>query len=340
MMIGPLMLDLRGMNLDAEEREKLRHPLVGGVILFTRNYRDPEQIADLICEVRALKTPPLLVAVDHEGAPIQRFRDGFVELPGCVEVGNLWRKDEMRARQMAFDLGWVMAGELRAVGVDFSFAPVLDLRTGVSRVVDQRALHPDPVVVAELAIAYIGGMRRGGMAAVAKHFPGHGSVAPDSHHELPFDERDFDTIANSDLVPFERVIDAGLDALMPAHVVYTRIDALPAGFSPIWLQQVLRQRLNFQGAVFSDDISMAGAAVAGGYAMRLERALEAGCDMVLVCNNPAAATEMLEQGRACASPVSTSRLRRMRGKPTPGWKALHADENWWSAVRRLASCPR
>ncbi|MCW8927501.1 MAG: beta-N-acetylhexosaminidase, partial [Gammaproteobacteria bacterium] len=294
MSLGPVMVDLRGTVLEENEREILTHPLVGGIILFSRNYKDPQQLASLIADIHALRTPPLLVAVDHEGGRVQRFRQGFTRLPAARRFGEIHEHDSRRARQLAEQAGWVMASELRAVGVDFSFAPVLDLDYGISEVIGDRAFHRRPQVVAELASAMMLGMQRAGMAATGKHFPGHGAVEADSHEAIPVDRREVEAILHEDVVPYERMIANGMAAVMPAHVIYSEVDEQPAGFSSFWLREVLRKRLGFQGIIFSDDLNMEGASVAGDYVARARAALDAGCDMVLICNNPEAARSILD----------------------------------------------
>jgi beta-N-acetylhexosaminidase len=335
MSLGPLMLDLRALSMQSEEREMLLHPLVGGVILFTRNYADPEQITELISTIHALREPRLLVGVDHEGGAVQRFRPGFTTLPACATFGRWYARDRSQAIQASRAAGWLMAAELRAVGVDFSFAPVLDLGLGISRVVKDRAFHGDPLVVSELAKAYITGMREAGMAAVGKHFPGHGSVAPDSHHEIPVDPREFADIEQADLIPFAALIRDGLNAIMPAHVIYSQVDPQPAGFSAFWLQEVARGRLGFRGAIFSDDLSMAGAAVVGNVTERVRCALTAGCDMALVCNHPDAAAQVLSEFGSYTDRQATSRLLQMQGRNDSCRAELLTSERWGRAVALL-----
>jgi beta-N-acetylhexosaminidase len=332
MTLGPLMLDVAGLELDGEDRELLRHPAVGGVILFTRNYASPEQLGALVDDIHALRDPHLLVAVDQEGGRVQRFRDGFTRLPPLGCLGRIYDTDRPRAKHLARVTGWLMASELRARGIDLSFAPVLDLDYGVSTVIGNRALHRRPEVVADLAVAYQGGMHEAGMAATGKHFPGHGAVAADSHVDLPVDERRFADIEQWDLVPFRRLVDAGLAAVMMAHVVYPDVDPQPAGYSRIWIREILRRRLGFQGLVFSDDLSMAGACLAGDYDARAHAALEAGCDMVLVCNDRAGAVQVAEALEDFQDPVGHVRLARMHGRHPVTPEALRDDPRWAQAV--------
>jgi beta-N-acetylhexosaminidase len=330
------MLDLEGIELSDAEREMLRHPAAGGVILFSRNFESPEQVQRLIAEIHALRSPSLLVAVDQEGGRVQRFQEGFTRLPPAAWFGELHQKSVKHAQEVSREAGWLMAAELRSVGVDFSFAPVLDLGGGLSRVIGDRAFHQKPVIVAELAHAWMSGVHAAGMAAVGKHFPGHGGVEADSHHELPIDRRRGEDIMMDDLLPFQRMIDYGLEAIMPAHVIYGQVDSRLAGFSPYWLKEILRGRLGFQGAVFSDDLSMAAADVAGDYSERARAALEAGCDMVLVCNNPAGAVQVLEALGDYSDPVAQMRLVRMHGRQALGRDRLHLDPRWQTAVRLVA----
>jgi len=311
------MLDVVGTTLTAEDEARLRHPLVGGVILFKRNYESPGQLAELTAAIHALRTPQLLIAVDHEGGRVQRFREGFTKIPAMRELGKIWDKHPQRARHLAQQVGYVLAAELRACGVDFSFTPVLDVDYGQSSVIGDRAFHSDPQAIAELAHSLLLGLKQGGMHTVGKHFPGHGYVQADSHLDIPVDEREFVDIEMCDLIPFKRMVDYGLSAVMPAHVIYPKVDNRPAGFSPVWLKQVLRGELGFEGVIFSDDLSMEGATVAGGIVQRAEAALNAGCDMVLVCNKPESADELL-RGLHWDMPVtSKARLAQMRGKAHP-----------------------
>jgi beta-N-acetylhexosaminidase len=308
------MLDVAGVALTDADRGRLSHPLCGGVILFARNYESPEQVVALAADIHVLRAPPLLIAVDHEGGRVQRFRDGFTPIPPMRALGRLHDAHPHQATRLAEEIGRVIGAELRSCGVDFSFTPVLDVDHGPSAVIGNRAFHTDPDVITALAGALIRGLKQAGVAAVGKHFPGHGFIAADSHREVPVDERSFEEIEARDLQPFARLAAAGLAAIMPSHVVYPKVDARPAGFSPVWIRDVLRERLRFDGVVFSDDLSMVGAAAAGGVVERVRKALEAGCDMALVCNDPAAADEVLANLRWEQSPVSLARLARMHGR--------------------------
>ena len=303
--LGPLMIDLAGLELSDDERRKLSHPLVGGVILFSRNYASPQQLARLTRDVHALRSPALLIAIDHEGGRVQRCRDGFTAVPPMRRLGECWQRSPEEALRDASALGYLLAAELRASGVDLSFTPVLDLDWGRSRVIGDRAFHPDPEVVIALAGALIDGLHRAGLAAFGKHFPGHGWVEADSHIDLPVDERTLDQLA-PDMQPYRRLT---LDAVMPAHVIYPRVDHRPAGFSPVW-HRLLREELGFQGVVFSDDLSMAAAGVAGDVVDRCTAAWDAGCDMLLVCNSPASVNEVLQRWQPPADP---RRGRRVQG---------------------------
>jgi beta-N-acetylhexosaminidase len=335
---GPLMIDVAGLALAPEDADRLRHPLVGGVILFARNYHSPEQLVALVRSIHDLRTPPLLIAVDHEGGRVQRFRDGFTPVPPMRRLGRLWDRHPQRARSVAQQAGWLFASELRAHGIDFSFAPVLDLDHGNSAVIGDRAFHGQPEAVCELARSLMSGMRTAGMSAVGKHFPGHGYVAADSHHEIPVDGRTLAEIEASDLVPFARLASDGLAAVMPAHVIYPEVDAAPAGFSRVWIADVLRRRLGFEGAVFSDDLAMAGAAVHADVIDRADAALAAGCDMLLLCNDSAAADRLLDGLRYGMPAVGVARLARMRGAAhPPRMEALKAEPRYRDAREALAA---
>ncbi len=338
MSLGPVMMDVEGLCLSDEESRTLQHPQVGGVILFARNYASPEQLAALVAAIHALRQPPLLVAVDQEGGRVQRFRDGFTRLPPVAQLGEAYDRDARQGLRLAQETGWLMAAELRAVGVDLSFAPVLDMDRGACPVIGDRALHRQPETVAQLARAYRKGMHEAGMAATGKHFPGHGAVREDSHLELPLDPRRFEDIAMEDLIPFERMAHYGIEGFMAAHVVYSAVDSHAAGFSPFWLRDVLRQRLGFQGAIFSDDLSMQAAAVEGDHPARARAALAAGCDMVLVCNAPQAAREVLAALAAYDEPAGHMRLARLHGRTAPDLAALRASARWQRAVSAVQAC--
>jgi beta-N-acetylhexosaminidase len=315
--LGPVMIDLVGQEITPEDQKRLLHPLTGGVILFSRNYQSIEQLIELVGKIRSLRTPPLLVAVDHEGGRVQRFRESFTRLPAMRKIGELWSADPQKAKKLAEQTGFILASELRACHVDFSFAPVLDIDYSQSKVIGDRAFHREPKAISDLAFALMKGMKQAGMANVGKHFPGHGYVEADSHVAVPKDMRSLAEIEATDLVPFRHLIKNGLNAVMPAHVIYPAVDPNPAGFSKFWMEKILRKKLRFDGVIFSDDLSMEGACVAGNIVARGVAALEAGCDMVLVCNNPAAADELLAGLKWKISPVSLSRLARMYGKPEP-----------------------
>jgi beta-N-acetylhexosaminidase len=332
-MLGPVMLDIAGLRLAAEEEDRLCHPSVGGVILFARNFESPAQLVALTTELRALRHPELLIAVDHEGGRVQRFQQGFTRIPPMRVLGETRERDPRRAQALAEAMGYVIAAELLAHGVDFSFAPVLDVDFGSSSVIGDRAFSDEPEGIAELAGGFIAGLAAGGAAAVAKHFPGHGYVKADSHLEVPVDDREFRDIEAADLVPYRDLIRRGLGGIMPAHVIYPKVDSRPAGFSPVWLKEVLRGRLGFGGMILSDDLSMEGASVAGGVVERAQAALAAGCDMVLVCNAPQAAARVIDGLKA--GPLDHARAGRMRGRRAT--QPLASDARYAAAVAAVAA---
>ena len=335
--IGPVMLDVAGTSLTPEDEARLRHPLVGGVILFSRNYESPRQLTELTASIHALRTPPLLIAVDHEGGRVQRFREGFTRIPAMRELGKIWDEHPKRARHLAVQAGYVLASELRACGVDFSFTPVLDVDYGSSGVIGDRAFHSEPQAIAELAHSLLQGLRQGGMHTVGKHFPGHGFVRADSHLEIPVDDRSYTDIELCDLIPFRQMVNFGLTAVMPAHVIYPKVDSQPAGFSKKWLKDILRGELGFEGVIFSDDLSMEGATVAGGIVQRAEAALQAGCDMVLVCNRPDSADELLAGLKYDMPVTSKARLVQMRGRAHPPTLVqLHEQHEFVQALHEVA----
>jgi len=336
MTLGPVMIDLPGTVLTAEDHERLLHPLVGGVILFARNYESPEQAEQLVSGIHTLRSPRLLVSVDHEGGRVQRFRKGFSALPPVAGLGEIYKTSPKQAKDLAESTGWLMASELRALDIDFSFAPVLDVNHGVSSVIGDRAFSDDAEAVADLAHSYMIGMNRAGMSAVGKHFPGHGAVAGDTHTEIAEDNRRYEDIYTDDILPFERMIHFGLAGIMPAHVVYTAVDSQPAGFSPFWLKKVLRTRLGFEGVIFSDDLSMQGASLAGTTVDRATAAINAGCDMVLVCNDQDSIDAVLDGLETNDDPASHMRLVRMHGKHSVSRTELEQDSRWQQAVLALA----
>lgn len=294
MPLGPVVLDPQGAVLTEDDRRRMLHPAAGGVVLFSRSYENPDQLQALTQEIRALREPQLLIGVDHEGGRVQRFKEGFTALPPMRALGRLWDRDREAGRAAAHAAGYVIAAELAAHGLDFSFTPVLDLDYGSSTVIGDRALHFDPLAAGALAAALIGGLDEGGMPAVGKHFPGHGYAVADSHVAVPIDDRPLAEIRRKDLPPYVAAIKAGLAAVMPAHVIYPCVDSEPAGYSRVWLQDVLRTQLGFGGLIFSDDLSMAGARSAGNFGARARAALAAGCDMVLLCNDPRGQERLLD----------------------------------------------
>ena len=348
---APVVLDIEGLSLNAADRRRLRHPLTGGLILFARNWQDRQQLTELTAEIKSIR-PDVLVCVDHEGGRVQRFRtDGFTHLPPMRLLGEQWMKDPLTATDAATACGFVLASELRACGVDMSFTPVLDLDFGASSVIGDRSFHRDARVVALLAQSLMHGLLRAGMANCGKHFPGHGFVKADSHLEIPIDRRSLKAILADDARPYEW-LSTSLSSVMPAHVVYPKVDAHPAGFSPRWLKDILRLQLGFTGAVFSDDLSMAGARRIAGievsYTDAAEVALNAGCDLVLLCNQSvaggAAVDELLDRllasqsaGRWQADPDSEQRRLALLPQSSP----LTWDELMHSAVyqRALARLP-
>jgi beta-N-acetylhexosaminidase len=335
--LGPLMVDVAGTELTAEDRRVLAHPLVGAVILFTRNFESYAQLERLVADIRAVRSPPLLVTVDHEGGRVQRFRKEFTVLPPQRAIGRVYDLDTEAGRRLAWQCGWLLAAELRSVGIDMSFAPCIDLDYGVSEVIGDRAYHRDPDVVGRLAVACMQGMREGGMAATAKHFPGHGAVVADSHKSLPVDRRTLGELTD-ELLPYRRMIANGLSSVMVAHVLFPEVDEAPAGFSARWIQQELRWGLGFTGAVFSDDLSMGGAAFAGTVPERARRALDAGCDLLPICNDRDAVLATLEELAGASDPLSQVRLARLHGKPMPARDELQKSPRWAESRAAVDLC--
>jgi len=333
--LGPAVIDPGGPALSEDDVRRLRHPAVGGVILFARNFESPAQLQALTQDIRALREPQLLIGVDHEGGRVQRFRDGFTALPPMRTLGQLWDRDREAGKAAAHAAGYIIGAELAAHGLDFSFTPVLDLDYGGSSVIGDRALHYDPIAVGALGAALVRGLGDGGMGAVGKHFPGHGYATADSHVAVPTDERALAEILRKDVLPYGPAIEAGLAGIMPAHVIYPQVDREPAGYSRVWLQEILRGRLEFRGLVFSDDLSMEGASTAGGIPERAHAALAAGCDLVLLCNDPEG-QERLLHGLQGAAPVPSERIERMRHRGGRDLRRSVAYRDAQGALARLA----
>ena len=324
---GPLMLDLKGLSVRFDERQQLAHPMVGGVILFTRNFESLTQLQSLVQEIRDI-APHLIIAVDHEGGRVQRFREGFTHLPAMSVFGRLFQQNPDLAMRLCQDTGWLMASELACLDIDISFAPVLDRDYGLSKVIGDRAFSGETANIIRLANCFIEGMHEAGMAATGKHFPGHGGVEADSHHDIPVDTRNLNELMENDIHIFEALMASGIDAVMPAHIIYSKVDALPAGFSTRWLQDILRTQLKFNGVIFSDDLGMEGAAVAGDFTERAEAAIRAGCDMVLVCNHPEGARTVLHY------------LETRGIKPNPRLNAMRLNREKRLTTEQLQNTPR
>jgi beta-N-acetylhexosaminidase len=324
------MIDLRGSSVAPDERQWLESPLVGGVILFKRNFASVEQLEALVAEIHAVRQPPLLVTVDQEGGRVQRFREPFFRLPPLRALGRLYDEDRARALDAAQAFGWLMAAELRAVGIDFSFTPCVELDRGLAEVIGDRALHREAAAVSALARRLAAGAKQAGMAVTAKHFPTHAGVHSDSHTELAVDHRALADL-DDDLQPYRDLIANGLPAVMVTHVSFPAIDPRPASLSSWWIEQYLRGELEFKGAVISDDLSMAGASAAGSIAQRVRAALEAGCDLVLFCNAPEQVPSVLESLRGYVNPTAQLRLTRLHGRGELEWQSLHASAGWQRA---------
>ena len=336
MPIGPLMIDIAGTALSDEDKSVILNPLVGGVILFSRNYENVDQLTNLTYSIRELRQSPFLISVDHEGGRVQRFREGFSEIPAMRDFGHWYDKDQEAALAACEVVGWLMAIEVLAAGIDFSFAPVLDLDKSISEIIGDRAFHSEPETVAELAKAFIRGMQNAGMKAIGKHFPGHGSVALDSHTDLPIDERQPKEILEQDLIPFVRLARHHLSGIMPAHVIYQCLDKMPAGFSSFWLDRILRQEAGFTGAILSDDLSMSAAHLIPDVVARTEAALNAGCDMVLICNDRKAALKVLDKLQYTQSPASSQRLLKLCGRFQYTKTELDLLSEWHNAQKLIA----
>lgn len=331
---GRLMLDLKGVSLDRDERLQLQNPQVGGVILFSRNIQSRDQICDLVAEIRAC-SKSLLVAVDQEGGRVQRLREGFTAIPSMQAIGNLIVRSPEEGLDLSKDLGWLMASEVIACGLDLSFAPVLDVDRDTSSIIGDRSFSDQPEIVISAAEAFIKGMHDAGMAATGKHFPGHGGIVADSHLEAPVDDRSWNTLYARDIQPFAK-LSKMLDAVMPAHITFPSVDPDSVGFSSFWLNDVLRGKLGFEGIIFSDDLTMKGADIAGGYVDKAKLALKAGCDMILVCNCPQGAVEVLSYMES-ANISQSSKLASMVAKRSISWSDLEGSSRRLAISQKVAA---
>ncbi|WP_045859915.1 beta-N-acetylhexosaminidase [Teredinibacter purpureus] len=333
--LGPVVIDVAGTSLSLADKKLLADPWVGGVILFSRNFEHKEQLARLVADIRN-SNAKLLLAVDHEGGRVQRFKEGFSLIPPMQSLGNLYSSDHVQGLLVAKEMGWLLAAEVLASDIDISFAPVLDVDDCVSDIIGDRSFHPDPTIVGVLAQSFMAGMHEAGMATTGKHFPGHGGIKADSHLELPVDARTLDELESRDLKPFADLTQS-LDGVMPAHIQFPSIDGEPVGFSPWWLKTYLRGTLGYDGVIFSDDLTMEGAVGAGSYSQRAIKALQAGCDSVLVCNSRSGALEVVDALRALFPSVLQSNLEKMKARKTLTWGLLQKSERWRSAVSLLSS---
>lgn len=332
----PLILDVKSFELDPEEKEILQHPFVGGIILFSRNFHDVAQLDALVKSIRK-QAPNLLISVDHEGGRVQRFRDGFSQIPAMASLSKVGQIG-LDVKSTCQEMGWLMAAELLALNIDISFAPVLDLNR-ISDVIGSRSFSSEPDEVVELSQYFIYGMKQAGMRTTGKHFPGHGSVKADSHVSAAIDERSSDEIFELDMSVFKQLIqNHQLDAIMPAHVIYPSIDDKPAGFSNIWLQDILRNKLQFNGTIFSDDLSMEAASVAGGYTDKAQAALEAGCDMILACNNIKGAIEIIDANQSLSQFIQSENYLSSSNHPQISLAALQASARWKAATKIALQC--
>ena len=329
-----LIIGISGTRLSDREREWVASACVSGVILFARNFSSRTQVIALVAQIRAVRDDPFLLCVDQEGGPVQRFREGFTDLPALARLGDLYDRDPAQALALAEEHAWLMATEMRALDIDLSFAPVLDLRRG-NRAIGERAFHAEPAAVSALGLAYLRGMRLAGMAATIKHFPGHGSVLEDTHFDRATDSRTLDELQATDLLPFADAIGAGAEAVMMAHVAYPRVDANPAGYSRVWIEDILRDDYGFGGVVFSDDISMVAAESAGGTAARIVAHRQAGCDLILVCK-PEVVPEALEASKD-EMPCAASRVAMLCGGVAADWQALQDNPQRGRFLARMAT---
>ena len=333
MSLGPLMIDLKGASLSEQERVWLQEPRVGGVILFSRNFVDVEQIRCLVAEIHDIRDPALLVAVDQEGGRVQRFREPFTVLPPMASLGRFYDEDVSGSLETAHALGWTMASELRAVGVDINFAPVVDLDRGLADVIGDRALHCDAEVVTKLALQITVGMHDAGMCTVAKHFPSHAGVTADSHQQLPADRRSLGELSG-DLVPYQHLIEAGIEGVMLAHVRFPEVDAEPASCSSYWIKEHLKAQMGFEGVVISDDIAMAGASGSSSFGHRAEASLKAGADMILLCNSPNEVPGVIDHLADYEGDCEI--MASLRGRDCGSWNTLHASDFWRKASERVS----
>lgn len=332
MSLGPVMIGVRGLRLTAEEREQLNNPLVSGVILFSRNFSSLTQLQELVDEIHDVREPPLLVTVDQEGGRVQRFREPFAVLPPMRELGRAYAINSSAAQRDAHTLGWLMAAELRSVGVDLSFAPVADLDLGIASVIGDRAFDANPDTANELLVQFVSGMKQAGMQATAKHFPTHAGALVDSHEALASDTRNYGELFD-DLQAYRLLVDHGLASVMISHVVFPQMDSLPASLSKWWIQEQLRTEFGFSGAVISDDIGMNGLAKYGSIEARAQKVLEAGCDLVLICNEFDAIPKVLRSLQGYNDPAAQLRLLRLRGSAgCPNWTELRSGQAWSSAI--------
>ena len=330
--VGRVILDLSTTSVQDDELSLLQHPECAGIIIFARNYESPAQLQKLITSIRSIRKD-LLICVDQEGGRVQRLQDGFLKLPPLRKLGELFDKSPQSGLKSAQALGWLMAAECLSIGIDFSFAPVLDLDYENSEIIGNRAFHSQPDTVIKLAKAYIEGMHKAGMVAIGKHFPGHGFVAADSHTSLPVDNRPFQEIWEKDLRPFTELMKTDLDGIMPAHIIYDQLDKQPAGFSDYWIKDILRTRCQYKGVVFSDDLSMAGAKSVGNPAQRAMAALDAGCDLLLVCNDQNAADEVLDAVTGYERTFASNMVPTLRGETIPDWETLHESQLWTETIK-------
>lgn len=333
--IGSLIIDIAGTALSSEDIDLLRHPMVGGIIFFTRNYKSRQQLFELCQAIRHVRLKPLLIMVDQEGGRVQRFQEEFTRIPSMAVFGHLYDQDRQPALRLTRECAWLLASELLSVGIDLSFTPVLDLHNAVNKAIGDRAFHRDPNAVIHLAEAFIEGLHQAGMSSTAKHFPGHGAVDVDSHEALPIDNRSFEEVLNTDMVPFAAMVKAGINNMMAAHIVYPQIDKYPVSFSRRWLKDILRQQLNFKGIIFSDDLNMKGADLSTNYADRVQLAHEAGCDITLLCNNRRGVIETLDNLKIEDHQIEKSKWQTLVGDVSRLNTDLQSQTRWQRIHQQL-----